>query len=87
MEWASATDGRIRNLGNFGGLSRMSVRANKDYERRLLNDCEVQSCQVVYRSPHGVLLALLLMRRAKVGKLPENVGVRFQTAGRAFAFG
>ena len=32
-------------------------------------------------------LALLLMRGAEVGKLLENVGVRFQTAGRAFALG
>ena len=37
------------------------------------------------RSPRGALLALLLMRGAEVGKLLENVGVRFQAAGRAFA--
>ena len=39
------------------------------------------------RSPCPRTLALLLMRGAEVGKLLENVGVRFQTAGRAFALG
>src|SRR5262245_16616500 len=39
------------------------------------------------RSPCRALLVLLLMRGAEVRKLLENVGVRFQTAGRAFAFG
>src|SRR5208283_2958112 len=38
-------------------------------------------------SPCRALLVLLLMRGAEVRKLLENVGVRFQTAGRAFALG
>src|SRR6202047_5099219 len=37
------------------------------------------------RFPRSV--SSLLMRRAQVRKLLENVGVRFQTAGRAFALG
>src|ERR1700730_7262076 len=39
------------------------------------------------RSPCRALLVPLLMGGAEVRKLLENVGVRFQTAGRAFALG
>src|ERR1019366_1773773 len=45
------------------------------------------SGQASTRSPCRALLVLLLMWGAKVRKLLENVGVRFQTAGRAFALG
>jgi hypothetical protein len=72
-----------RVFANLLGVARAPTYVNLDVAAVSPASRSVDAPAMVAHAP----LALLLMRRADVRKLLENVGVRFQAAGRAFALG